>query len=226
MPGNLARSIAVLGALFATTHAAGAQLRDSLALERRAAQIGALIGGAAPSFDTVFNAAFLASVPPAQLRTLATQLAGLGRVQKIALVGAVAEAPSAARFEIETEKSYSIPMTLVVESSGKNLISGLLFGAPTMKGGTIQDVLKEFSALPGKASLFVARVDGKRLTSLAALNTGRAFGIGSRSSSTCWRSWFGRSRPASANGATLCRSTRCRARCRPGSCRRGQSGRR
>src|SRR5471032_1660996 len=125
---TIARLIAPAAFLFMPV-AAQAQIPDSAALERRAAQVVALIGGAEANYDTVFNATMLKAVPAAQLRGVFTQLAGLGHVQRTTIGKQLAGSP-AVEFQLVTDKTYSIPMTLAVESVAPNLISGLFFGAP------------------------------------------------------------------------------------------------
>ncbi|HEY4219170.1 MAG TPA: serine hydrolase [Gemmatimonadaceae bacterium] len=156
---------------------AHAQLRDSVALERRAAQMTAFLNGASLSLDTVFDAAFLAQVTPTQMHAIAAQLAQVGRVQRTSITSEAV--PSGAQFQLATDKGYAIPMSLTLDASPPNLISGLLFGQPALATGTMDDLLKELAALPGHASLYAARIDGDRLVPVATLDTGRALAIGS-----------------------------------------------
>ncbi len=167
-----------LGLLVLGPSFARAQLRDSLALEHRAAEIGAFIGGASLSLDTVFNATVLAQVPPQRMRAIAAQLATLGHVTRTTFAEPVAPA-AAARFDMETDQGYVIPLTVGVDETAPNLVSGLLFGPPTKRAGSLDDVLKSFAELPGHASFFAARIDNDQLVPLAALDTGHALAIGS-----------------------------------------------
>ena len=172
--------LVVCSLVVATT--ASAQDADSVALNRRAAQIAAIIGGAQVRTDTIFNASFLAQVPEAQLRGLATQLAGLGHIQSVSMTARPApggSSPGSAVFELKTDKGYSIPTTVVIESAPPNLVSGLLFGAPTRPATSVEELSGAFRALPGHASLFVARVDGSTLVPIIAEDTARSLGIGS-----------------------------------------------
>lgn len=159
-----------------------AQHADSLALVRRATQISAMLGGTSVRHDTIFTPAILAQLPARQLDAIVAQFGAMGRIEKIVMSArpARAGAPlSSALFQLSTDKGNVIPMTVAVEDTAPNLVNGLFFGAPTRPGGTLDDALRELRALPGHASLFVARLDGSRMIPIAAEDTSRALGIGS-----------------------------------------------
>lgn len=158
-----------------------AQRVDSLTLVRRATQISAMLGGTKVQYDTIFAPPFLQQLPPKQLDAVVAQVSAWGKITKVAMTATPAPngAPaSSAVFQLSTDKGTAIPMTLVL-GDAPNLVIGLFFGAPTRTSGTLDDVLREVRALPGHASVLVARLDGSRIVPIVAEDTGRALGIGS-----------------------------------------------
>jgi len=158
-----------------------AQTSDSLPVTRRATDVLAMLGGAEVRYDTIFAPAFLAQVPGSQLHTLAIQLASLGtfEISKVTRPAPGASGTGSALVQLTSDKGYSMPMTIVVDQSPPNLITGLLFGPPTRTAGSIEDILTQLRALPGEASLYVARIDGSTLVPIVAVDTARAMAIGS-----------------------------------------------
>lgn len=161
-------------------HAAIAQGRDSSVMERRVSQIVALLGGARIGFDTLFAQAFLAEVPPAQVRQLTRQLATqLGTVTRVQRVQGPSDTPTHGEFRIGFSKGFTLPMTIDVVATRPNLVGGLLFGAPSKEVASIEEVMHALAALPGHVSALAARLDGGIVVQIAGLDTGRALGIGS-----------------------------------------------
>jgi hypothetical protein len=149
-------------------------------MERRVAQIVAMLGGKTVNFDTLFAPAFLAQVPPAQIRQLigqlGTQLGTVARVNKV--VGASATATHG-EYQLGFSKGFTMPMTIDVGAAPPNLVGGLIFGAPSKDVATMDELMHAFSELPGQLSVLAARLDAKGVTPIAGLDTARALGIGS-----------------------------------------------
>jgi hypothetical protein len=144
-------------------------------------EAGSRHGGAEVRYDTLFTPSFLAQVSPAQFRTIAAQLGSLGHFQiaKMTRPAPGAGAPGSAVIQLTSDKGYSMPMTLVVDQAAPNLVSGLVFGAPARITASLDDIMKELHALPGHASLYVARVNGSTLVPIVAEDTARAMALGS-----------------------------------------------
>lgn len=170
-----------------------ASLMDSLNVEKRAAQIAALLGlestakspGSAvagpPAFDTIFASAFLAQVPPARITALVEQLrhqygpvAGTARSATLSADGA--------RYLFTTSRGFAYPVTVHVDSSPPFLVDGLLFGSPTKLLADLDDVTRELAVLHGQVSFIIARLGAKAtagFTTVAALHQDRVLALGS-----------------------------------------------
>lgn len=160
--------------------AALGQAGDSTAIDRRASQIVAMLGGAQLDVDTLFAPTFLAAVPPAQIRQLTQQLATqLGTVTRVQRVHGAADSPTHAEFRLGFSKGFTVPMTIAVSAAPPNLVGGLLFGAPSKDVATLPELMHEFSALPGHVSVLAARLDGNAVVPIAAVDSGRALALGS-----------------------------------------------
>ena len=109
-----------------------AQRADSLALERRASQIVAMLGGATVRHDTIFAESFLSRMPPEQLGAIATQFAAFGHIEKVTMMVMPAPGtttPFSARFQLTTDKGVVIPMTITLGDLAPRLVTGLDFQA-------------------------------------------------------------------------------------------------
>jgi beta-lactamase class A len=171
-----------LSAVFMLTDAsvAAAQMRDSTAVERRAAQIGAAMNGRALEAESVFAPAFLLQLPTAQLRDLFAKLASqYGATTSISALGPGAAAGTNGVFRVSMSKGYSIRMTVNVRSTLPNLVDGLFFGNASKEASSLEDLMREFSLLPGSVSALAARVDRSTVAPIASLRSTEPLAIGS-----------------------------------------------
>lgn len=153
---------------------------NSTAVDRRASQIIAVLGGAQVGFDTLFAPSFLAAVPPAQFHQLTQQFATqFGTVTRVQRVHGAADSPTHAEFRVSFSKGFTVPMTIAVSAAPPNLVGGLLFGAPSRDVASLPELMHEFSALPGHVSVLAARLDDNAVVPIAAVDSGRALALGS-----------------------------------------------
>lgn len=166
--------------LAALPRAAMGQGRDSTAIDRRASQVVAMLGGAQIDFDTLFAPTFLAQVPPAQIRQIIQQYAAqLGAVTRMERVHGAAGTPIQAQFRLGFSKGSTVPMTIAVGAAPPSLVTGLFFGPPRKDVATLTELMREFSALPGHVSVLAARLDASAVVPIAAVDSGRPLALGS-----------------------------------------------
>ncbi len=147
-------------------------------LQRRAQQIGALISAAPSGFDTVFASSFLAQVPAARLTPLFIQLlAQTGKVLRV--TPSQITGPTSGKFDLVTDKGFTIPATISIDAGAPNLVNGLLFGTPVPLAVNFAALVAEFGKLPGTVSFVAARLDTEQIIPIASLNPDTALAIGS-----------------------------------------------
>jgi beta-lactamase class A len=125
----------------------------------------------------LFSPAFLAQVPPAQIRTIATQLVGqYGAVRGLGPIRP--RSPESGQIDVEFERA-TVHMTLVVDAREPHLIGGLLITGADMRGDSMAAILAEVRALPGQTGLAVARLGDGPPAIEASLEPDRPLAIGS-----------------------------------------------
>lgn len=165
-----------VAALLGFAAPAAAQPEPSAELRAGVERVAALLRGqGAP--EEMFAPAFLAQVPAAQIRGLARQLIqqygavrGIGRV--------VAQSPQAGTAQIELERA-TVQISLIVDPAPPHRINTLFFTGAEMRGDSFGAILAEIRALPGQASVAVARLGEGAPEMLAAHEPERVLAIGS-----------------------------------------------
>jgi len=146
------------------------------ALRGRADQLVALLRGQGDPAET-FTAAFLAQVPPAQVRAIAQQLSGqYGAVRGVSRIAPASATGAAVDFDYERG---TVHMNLSIEAGPPNRINGLFVTGAELRGDTLAAVMAEARALPGQASVAVARLGEGPPVILAGVEPDRPLGIGS-----------------------------------------------
>jgi beta-lactamase class A len=145
-------------------------------LRARAEQVVELLrGGGDPA--ALFTPAFLAQVPPDQVRAVSRQLADqYGAVR--ALAGLDAASPQAGVIHVAFERG-TVHMRIVLEPDPPGRVAGLLVTGAETRGDSLSGVVGEMRALPGATSLAVARLGTGAPEMLASLEPGRPMAIGS-----------------------------------------------
>jgi beta-lactamase class A len=147
----------------------------SPALRSRADQVVALLRGQGDPAD-LFTSAFLAQVPPAQVRTIAQQVvAQYGAVRGIERLDA--GSPQSGVIHVGLERAV-LNVQIVVEPQAPNRIASLLITGADMRADSLAAIIAEIRALPGAKSVAIARLDGAPQI-LAALEPERPLAIGS-----------------------------------------------
>jgi beta-lactamase class A len=167
--------IALIGLALSALPAA-AQQAPSAQLQARADQVVALLRGQGDPAE-MFTPAFLAEVPPAQLRTIAQQLASqYGAVQALERLDAAS--PQAGVMHVTLERA-TLHIQILVEPQAPNRIGGLLVTGADMRGDSLAAIVGEIRALPGQATIGVARLGEGAPEMLASLEPDRPLAIGS-----------------------------------------------
>jgi beta-lactamase class A len=152
-----------------------AQQEASAALRSRADQVVALLRGQGEPAD-MFTPAFLAQVPPAQIRAIGQQLvAQYGAVRGLERLDA--GSPQSGVIHVGLERA-SLNIQIVVEPQAPNRIASLLITGAEMRADSLAAIVAEIGALPGAKSVAVARLDGAPRI-LASLEPERPLAIGS-----------------------------------------------
>jgi hypothetical protein len=145
-------------------------------LRAGAERVVALLKGEAQPAG-VFNAAFRAQVPDAQIRDvvqqLATQYGPARRLEGIEPVSA-----QAGIIHVRFARAI-VHMQLTVEPAPPHLVSGLLLAGADMQGDTMAAVLGELRQLPGQVNFAVARLGDGAPTLLDSLDADRPLATGS-----------------------------------------------
>jgi beta-lactamase class A len=154
----------------ATAEEASPQLRAA------AEQVVALLRGQG-DLEAAFTPAFLAQVPPAQVRAISAQFAAqYGAVRSLA--GIDAHNPQAGTIHIAYERATA-HFNLVVQPNPPHRITGLQFTGADMRGDSIAAVLAEIRALPGMTGVAVARLSEGAPQIVAGNEPERPLAIGS-----------------------------------------------
>jgi len=125
----------------------------------------------------LFTPAFLAQVPAAQVRAIATQLAGqYGAIRGQARITPVSA--SAARMDFEFERA-TVHMNVSLDPAAPHLINGWFITGAEMTGDSFDAVIAEVSALPGTTGFAVARLGDGAPAMLASIGPDRPLAIGS-----------------------------------------------
>lgn len=153
-----------------------AQQPPSAELRAGAERVVALLRGEAAPAD-VFTPAFLAQVPEAQVYAIIQQLgAQYGAAQRLA--GIEAQSATMGVIHIETERA-TLHMNLGIEPAPPHRITNLLLTGADLRGDSMAAVLAEMSALPGQASMAVARLGEGAPTLTGSIQPERPLAIGS-----------------------------------------------
>jgi len=146
------------------------------ALRGRVDQVVALFRGQGDP-AAMFTPAFLAQVPPAQIRAIAQQqVAAYGTVR-----GLDRFEPGSAQtgmMHIGLERA-TLHIQIVIEPQAPNRISGLLITGADMRNDNLAAIIDEIRALPGQTSVAVARLGDGAPQLLASLEPDRPLAIGS-----------------------------------------------
>ena len=156
--------------------AAAAAQAPGAALRSRAEQVVALLRGEGDP-NAMFTPAFLAQVPAAQVRAVAAQLGsqygavrGLDRLE--------AASPQAGLIHVAYERAI-VHIQISIEPQPPGRIGGLLLTGADMRGDSLAAVMAEIRALPGQASVAVARLGDDPPVLTASIEPGRPLAIGS-----------------------------------------------
>ncbi|HEV7660119.1 MAG TPA: serine hydrolase [Allosphingosinicella sp.] len=137
--------------------------------------VALLKGEAAPA--EIFTPAFLAEVPEPQVRAITAQFAAqYGAVRGLARIDAASA--QSGTIHVDYERAI-VHFSLAVEAQPPLRISGLLLTGADMRGDSMDAVLAEIRALPGQASVAVARLGGPAPVVTAGVAPDRALAIGS-----------------------------------------------
>ncbi len=147
----------------------------SPALQSRAAELVVLLRGEGDL--AMFAPAFLAQIPPAQVRAISRQFTTqYGAVRSLA--GIDAHNRQAGTIHIAYERATA-HFNLVVEPNPPHRITGLQFTGADMRGDSMAAVLAEIRALPGATGVAVARLGDGAPQIVAGNEPERALAIGS-----------------------------------------------
>jgi len=156
--------------------AAAAAQAPGAALRSRAEQVVALLRGEGDP-NAMFTPAFLAQVPAAQVRAVAAQLGsqygavrGLDRLE--------AASPQAGLMHVGYERAV-VHIQISIEPQPPGRIGGLLLTGADMRGDSLAAVMAEIRALPGQASVAVARLGDDPPVLTASIEPERVLAIGS-----------------------------------------------
>lgn len=137
--------------------------------------VGLLKGEIQPA--SLFNAAFRAQVPDAQIlgviQQLTAQYGAAGTLERIEPVSA-----EAGIIHIRFARAL-VHMQLTVEPVPPHLVSGLLVAGADMQGDTMAAVLDELRQLPGQVNFAVARLGGGAPAPLDTIDADRPLATGS-----------------------------------------------
>ena len=137
--------------------------------------VGLLKGETQPS--AIFTPAFLAQVPEAQIRGVIAQFtAQYGTAQR--LEGVDAAGPYAGMIHIRYARAL-VHMQLAVEPASPHLVHGLQLAGADLAGDSMEAVLGELRALPGRVSFAVARLGTGAPVLSSSIEPDLALAIGS-----------------------------------------------
>lgn len=153
---------------------AKAQVADPI--ERRLADVKALLNGTLDDPTSVFAPSFLAAVPAAQLKAGVSSLTSTTGSCTSISVTKRNSATSVVASALMTN-NYSVPVVLTIEESAPHLIAGLFLKPPVKLASDLTTIIGDLGALPGTTSICV--VDVSNNTVLASKDTLRALPMGS-----------------------------------------------
>jgi beta-lactamase class A len=129
---------------------------QSEAMVARADDLIAVLRGTAREAD-VFAPAFIAQVPPGQVRALAEKLrAQHGKVDGIESI--TVRSPTEAEVAIAYERAVT-RFTLVLDGAPPNKVIGLWLSGTAVRGDNAQKLRADLAALPGRSAVLVTRLD-------------------------------------------------------------------
>lgn len=154
-----------------------AQVKTSSPVEQRAADLMSLIRAAPGEYEKYFSKDFLAQVPPDKLTAIfAYYSSSVGPCMKAETT--TLESPLAGKFNFVCQRA-NVPVNLAVDAAEPHLIAGFVLGNPVSLSASLDDLIKEFKALPGESSFLVARLGNNQIEPVAAYNVDRQLAIGS-----------------------------------------------
>lgn len=160
------------------TPAAAAEAPDSTMLERRVAQVAAMLSGTATDPGELFAPSFLAAVPAERVRALSQQLLQqLGPVTTTSVTERTGEL--AGKWRFHHARGFATPVTISIEPAAPHRIVGLFLATPSRLAASFDELAAELRALPGQVSWLVARLDERRIVPLAQHEPDRVLAIGS-----------------------------------------------
>lgn len=166
--------VAVLGSGLGS--AAWAQDARARLLEMRTAEVVAVLQGRQEATD-VFDARFLAAVPPEQLRTLTTQLSSQGGV--IEGYGDFRrESESVATFTLRFAHAAA-PARIELGASPPGKVAGFRIFGLAPAGDSLDKIEADFAALPGHAGFAIYRLGDGAPSLVNGRAADRSFAIGS-----------------------------------------------
>jgi hypothetical protein len=175
MPRLLAWLLLIFGGLASSPAAAQPAGAPEPLRAKAEALIGVLNGKSEP--ERLFAKAFLAQVPPLQVKAISQQLtAQLGPARAVQRIEAKS-AISGSVF-IECERG-TLQLELAVEPQPPHLIQGLLVVGTSVKGDSLTKIAEELKTLPGRTSLAVARLGDAAPALLASHEARRPMAVGS-----------------------------------------------
>lgn len=168
------RALFTLG--LATHLASAAEVPGNL--EQRSKEVAALIAPDAKWADDLFDAAFLAAVPPEKVRAIGAELhRQCGKVEAMQLVERSSELSG--KYEAVMEQGCVMPVTVGLTATPPHAVVGLWFGPPAPGLADLQAVTQELGRLGGAVSFGVYRITEKELVPIAEKDAERVLAIGS-----------------------------------------------
>lgn len=146
-------------------------------LQQRADDIVRVIRGEGDP-TAIFSPAFIAQVPPAQIRAISGQLvAGNGAIQRVERIERAS--PLSGTVFVGFERNI-VAMRIAIEAQAPHLVSQLLVTGSEPRGGdSAEAIIGELRQLPGQVNFQIARLGEGAATSIAALEPERALAVGS-----------------------------------------------
>jgi beta-lactamase class A len=174
LPSAIRGLTAFLLAFLVSVPAAGAE--PSPAFAARASELVALFNGSAEP-ETLFAPAFLAQVPPAQVKAVAAQLkVSYGAALKIDRIEA--KSATAGAVFVDFERAV-VRADMAIGAAPPHLIEGLVAAPGEMKGDSIRAIFGELTALPGQVSIAGARLDESGPANILTQQAERPMALGS-----------------------------------------------
>lgn len=146
-------------------------------LQSRADEIVKLVNSEIADPSMLFHEAFLAQVPPAQLKAISDQLVpSYGKATRLVLD--TRKTDFLADGTIFFEDGTRIPTNIGIESEPPHKVHTLWFGAPISPAKSFDEVIKELRELPGKTNFQVLKL-GEKPKPVASHNPNLPLAIGS-----------------------------------------------